>query len=43
MRMRIDVEGTTVMTTLVDNDTSRDFVSLLPLTLTLEDYEARES
>ena len=33
MKIRMDVEGTTI---------TRDFVSLLPLTLTLEDYSATE-
>lgn len=32
----------TVAATLDDNPTSRDFVSLLPLTLTLDDYAATE-
>lgn len=30
------------MATLVDNATSRDFVSMLPLSLTLEDYASTE-
>jgi hypothetical protein len=42
MKIRMDVEGTAITATLVDNATSRDFVSLLPLTLTLEDYAATE-
>src|SRR5882724_3501942 len=42
MKIRMDVEGTTITATLVNNATSRDFVSLLPLTLTLEDYSATE-
>ena len=42
MKIRIDVEGSRVTATLDDNETSRDFVSLLPLTLTLEDYSATE-
>jgi hypothetical protein len=36
------VEGRALTATLVDNATSRDFVSLLPLTLTLRDYESTE-
>jgi hypothetical protein len=37
------VEGVATLTaTLDDNATSRDFASLLPLTLTLEDYAATE-
>jgi hypothetical protein len=42
MKIRMDVEGTAITATLADNATSRDFVSLLPLTLTLKDYEATE-
>lgn len=42
MKLRIDVNGTPVTATLDDNETSSDFVSLLPLTLTLEDYNGTE-
>lgn len=42
MKIRIDVDGTPITATLIDNATSRDFVSLLPLTLTLRDYAATE-
>jgi hypothetical protein len=42
MQIRLDVEGTTITATLLDNATSRDFASLLPLTLTLQDYAATE-
>ena len=42
MKIRMDVEGSALTATLVDNATSRDFVSLLPLTLTLTDYAATE-
>jgi len=42
MKIRMDVDGTAITATLADNTTSRDFVSLLPLTLTLKDYEATE-
>jgi hypothetical protein len=42
MKVRIDLECTAITATLVDNETSRDFVSLLPLTLTLTDYAATE-
>jgi hypothetical protein len=38
----MDVNGTAVTATLDDNETSREFVSLLPLTLTLEDYNSTE-
>jgi hypothetical protein len=42
MKIRMDVEGTSITATLDDNDTARDFASLLPLTLTLRDYAATE-
>lgn len=42
MRIRLDVEGTPLTATLDDSDTARDFASLLPLTLTLQDYAATE-
>lgn len=42
MRIRIELEGQTLTATLADNPTSRDFVSLLPLTLELEDYAETE-
>lgn len=42
MKIRMDVEGTVIMATLDDNETSRDFASLLPLALTLEDYAGTE-
>jgi hypothetical protein len=42
MKIRMDVNGTGVTATLDDNETSREFVSLLPLTLTLEDYNSTE-
>jgi hypothetical protein len=42
MKIRMNVEGTTITATLVDNATSRDFASLLPLTLTLKDYAGTE-
>jgi hypothetical protein len=42
MKIRMDVEGTAITATLVDNETSRDFVSLLPLTLILTDYGRTE-
>src|SRR5438067_804019 len=42
MRIRMDIEGTAITATLDDNETARDFVSLLPLTLTLNDYAATE-
>jgi len=42
MQIIIEIEGTTVPATLDDNETARDFVSLLPLSLTLEDYASTE-
>jgi hypothetical protein len=42
MKIRITVEDKTLIAVLEDNPTSRDFVSLLPLTLTLKDYAATE-
>lgn len=42
--MKISItSGNTVLTaTMLDNPTSRDFMSLMPLTLTLEDYAGIE-
>jgi len=42
MKIRMDVNGTRVTATLEDNETSRDFISRLPLTLTLEDDNGTE-
>ena len=42
MQIRLTANGKTVAATLIDNAASRDFRSLLPLTLTLEDYAATE-
>jgi hypothetical protein len=42
MKIRIDLEGTAITATLVDNETSRDFVFLPPLSLTLTDYAGTE-
>jgi hypothetical protein len=42
MRISIKVGNETVTATLVDSETTRDFVSQLPLTLTLKDYAATE-
>ena len=42
MKIRIDVEGTKLSATLDDGEASRDFASLLPLALTLEDYASTE-
>ena len=42
MRIDIDIEGATITATLDDSPAARDFASLLPLTLTLEDYNSTE-
>jgi hypothetical protein len=42
MQIRLSVEGGTLTASLVDSETTRDFVSLLPLTLTLNDLFGRE-
>ena len=39
MKIEIIVEGETATATLYDTPTGRDFASLLPLSLTLEDYD----
>ncbi|CAN7305716.1 cyclophilin-like fold protein [Variovorax sp. LjRoot178] len=38
MKIRLNVDGQTVTATLYDNPAAADFVSLLPLSLTLNDY-----
>lgn len=42
MKVRIVIGDTIIPVALDDNATARDFASLLPLTLTLEDYAATE-
>lgn len=42
MKIRITLEDTVLTATLVDSQTTQDFISLLPLTLTLEDYAGTE-
>ena len=42
MRIRIRLADVVITATLTDSPTTRDFVSLLPLTLTLEDYAGTE-
>ena len=43
MKIRFTIDGKELATaTLMDNATARDFLTLLPLTLTLEDYAAAE-
>lgn len=42
MKIRLRLESTVITATLIDSRTTRDFVSLLPLTVTLEDYAGTE-
>lgn len=42
LKIRLTVNGRSVTATLIDSPTSRDFISMLPLTLTLEDYASTE-
>jgi hypothetical protein len=42
MKIRLSFAGKAVEATLLDNPTARDLHSLLPMTLTLEDYAATE-
>src|SRR5918995_4535079 len=42
MKIRLTFDGKVVQATLLDNATARDFLSLLPMTLTLEDYASTE-
>lgn len=42
MQIRITMNGNEITATLTDNATSRDFVSMLPLKLKLEDYGETE-
>ena len=42
MKIRLNVGDTVLTATLIDSVTSRDFVSLLPITLTLKDYAGTE-
>jgi hypothetical protein len=42
MKVRITIGEKVVTATLTDSEAARDFVSLLPLTLTLEDYNKTE-
>jgi hypothetical protein len=42
MRIRITLKDAVVTATLVDSQTTQDFISFLPLTLTLEDYAGTE-
>ena len=42
MKIRMKFEDKVLTATLIDSKTARDFVSQLPLTLTLEDYASTE-
>ena len=42
MKIRLKMENTELTATLIDSKTTQDFISLLPLTLTLEDYAGTE-
>ena len=42
MKIRLTLEDTVITATLIDSSTTQDFLSLLPLTLTLEDYAGTE-
>lgn len=42
MKIRMEVDGTRIVAALEDNTTAKDFASLLPLTLTLDDYNGTE-
>ena len=42
MKINVNVSGKTVTATLMDNPTAKDFVSLLPLTMSMKDLFGRE-
>src|SRR2546423_841201 len=42
MKIRLTINGKAISATLITNATAKDFLSLLPMTLTLEDYAATE-
>mgnify|MGYP000042827604 CR=1 FL=1 len=42
MKIRLTINGQSATATLDDNPTARDFLSMLPLALTLEDYASTE-
>jgi hypothetical protein len=42
MKIRLTVNGKALTATLIDNATASDFLALLPMTLTLEDYAQTE-
>jgi hypothetical protein len=42
MKIRVVLNGKAIPATLIDSETTRDFISLLPLTLTINDLFGRE-
>ena len=42
MKIRMTLKDTVITATLIDSKTTQDFMALLPLTLTLEDYGSTE-
>jgi hypothetical protein len=42
MKIQAQIGSTVLRASMLDNQTSRDFLNLLPLTLTLNDFNARE-
>ena len=42
MKIRLTINGKAISATLTTNGTAKDFLSLLPMTLTLDDYAATE-
>lgn len=42
MQIKITIENTELTATLIESKTTRDFIALLPLTVTLEDYAGTE-
>lgn len=42
MKLRITANGKVMTATMADNETARDFVAMLPLTLTMDDLFGRE-
>lgn len=42
MQIRLTINGQSTTATLIDNPATRDFIALLPMTLTLEDYASTE-
>ena len=42
VKIRLTVDGKAIEATLLGNATAQDFVSLMPMTLTLEDYASTE-